>query len=90
MAERNDERRHASMSRGQLNRLLARSAKQYEHVAVRRPVDARLAELFHRGEMTCSRCRRPLPEARTLEIWRLEREARGWEARLRAAGEARS
>lgn len=49
------------------------------------PVNARLHEMLRRGEGTCPHCLRPLPEERTLEVWRLRFEAAAWDRHLRVA-----
>lgn len=51
-----------------------------EHVD---PVNVRLTELIRRGETTCGRCSRPLPDARALELERFRFEAGAWDRRLR-------
>jgi hypothetical protein len=48
------------------------------------PVNARLHDMLRRGEGTCTRCLRPLPDERTLEVWRLRAEAAVWDRHLRA------
>ncbi|MGI8615289.1 MAG: hypothetical protein ACR2L4_00680 [Actinomycetota bacterium] len=51
-----------------------------EHVD---PVNVRLTEMLRRRELTCSRCLRPLPDERYLELERFRAEAAPWDRRLR-------